>query len=188
MMDKTIDKSEIRDCTCKGVKILKDMTDFYTDEVTAHIKGEPRSKLIHERANKIADRLYNVLVEKETDVKYNVSEVILRNTDINRFKRGCEEGIKSDCIAKLEMLRQVLHNSSNAREKLVCTEDPEKWRVGMREGSPLASDIAYLMGKLFTGEFVDHEKGKILYNPYKRYIRQEIREECEKRDKYEPKA
>lgn len=181
MTNKTIDKDKISDCTCRGIKILKDMTDFYTDEVVDHIKGNPRSKIIHERANKIADMLYNKLTEKETDIKYNVSDMVARNTDLNRFKRGCEEGIKSDCIAKLEMLRQVLHNSSNAREKLVCTEDPEKWRVGMREGSPLSGDIATIMGKLFTGEFVDYENGRVLYSPYKRYIRKEIREECEKR-------
>lgn len=171
----------VSDCTCKGIKILEDMTDFYTDEVVNHIRGKPRSKLIHEKANKIADRLYNKLTEKETDIKYNVSDMVTRNTDLNRFKRGCEEGIKSDCIAKLEVLRQVLHNSSNAREKLICTEDPEKWKVGMREGSPLASDIATIMGKLFTGEFVDYEDGRVLYNPYKKYIRKEIREECENR-------
>ncbi len=170
----------VSDCTCKGIKIIKDMTDFYTDEVLAHVRGEPRSKLIHIRAKDIADRLYNKLTEEEI-VKYNVADSIKRNPDINRFKRGCEEGIKSDCIAKLEMLRQVLHNDPNAREKLICTENPESYKRGIRGESSLSDDVRSLMGKLFTGEFIDEEEGKILYNPYKRTIDKEIREECEKR-------
>ncbi len=173
--------TQISDCTCNGIKIIKDMTDFYTDEVSAHIRGEPRSKLIHKRAKDLADRLYNRLTEEEVDTKYNVSDRIIKNVDISRFKRGCEEEIGSDCVVKLELLRQVLHNNPNAREKLICTDDPERYKHSMRGESPLSDDIRSIMGKLFTGEFVDQEKGKILYNPYKRLIEKEIREECEKR-------
>ena len=178
-----IDKEiKVSDCTCKGIKIVKDMTDFYTDEVLRHVRGEPRSKLIHIRAKELSNRLYNKLTERETDIKYNVSDNIIKHPDINRFKRGCEEGFVSDCTAKLEMLRQFLHNVPDAREKLICTENPESYKRGIRGESPLSDDIRSLMGRLFTGEFIDQEEGKTLYNPYKRSINKELREECEKRN------
>lgn len=167
----------VSECTCNGLKIIKEMTDFYTDNAVRHVRGEPRSRIIHQKSKELADRLYNKLTEKEI-VQYNVSDIILRNADINRFKRGCEDGIGSDCVAKLEMLRQMLHNNSDAREKLVCTEEPEKFKRGFRGESPLADDVRSLMGKLFTGEYIDPDTGKLYWNPFKTSINKQIREEC----------
>lgn len=170
------------ECTCRGLKILKNMTNFYTDEILQHVRDQPKSKLHYDRAKNISNMLYNKLTEPEKTIKYNVSERVKRNADINRFKRGCDEGIRFECIAQLEMLRQVLHNDSDAREKLICTENPEKYKAGFRGESPLSNDIKRLIGRLFTGDFIDQDEGKIIYNPYKSSINKSIREECDKMD------
>lgn len=167
-------------CTCDAVKLLKSLSEYYIDDAIMNWNeaelGEINPRLAKyqqtinlkkhkEHAKELTSKLYNHI--NRDDKSYpQFNDYLLKES--KRYMRGCEEGYGVDCMASLEMLRMLLHEVPEARNKFICSNDIDK-KVFSED------DVKDLVNSLFTGDFINSG-----YHPYKRYIQKELRDECDK--------
>lgn len=169
-------KTKISDCTCRGIKLIKELSDYYIRDLDIHIKGLPRDLNRNSRESKVlVHKIHDVLTDKGVKYSYDLPPIdsLKKDVDFNRFFDGCNEHGGSDCVAALELIRSRLHHGKEIREKLLC---------GHRDQMLREDDIERLVGELFDGSFYDQEgKHGILYDPYNKYVRKSLRDECDRR-------
>lgn len=159
--------TQLSDCTCKGINLLREISDFYINTTIAHEKGLRPTKKHYDDAKRLSNELYTRMTTKVYENDIDPVESIRNNKRLRQTLDSCNEQGGSDCAFALDHLRQYLHQHEEPRNKLIC---------GHKSPTLKEDDVRRLVGILFTGEFYNER-----YHPFKRYIYKDIREECEKR-------
>lgn len=159
--------TQISDCTCRGINLLKEISDFYISTTRAHEKGLRPTKKHYEDAKRLSNELYARMTTKVYENDIDPVEPIRNNKRLRQTLDSCNEQGGSDCAFALDHLRQYLHQHKEPRDKLLC---------GHRSPTLNEDDVRRLVGILFSAEFYSER-----YHPFKKYIDRDIREECDKR-------
>ena len=203
-----ITNNKMDSCTCNAVNIMEDLTEFYIATGMREQKSYKVKENYYESAKRISENITHQLANKQsfnTKIPDIYSEKL---RDAKKHLTLCKDGIKSDCIFSLEMLRQVLHESPHAREKFLCNPEPNVrqnisrskiLRAEMRgetiskselsgelygRSSKLGDGIQSLMQSIHEAPFISEgilRKDKFIdesYHPFKRYIPEEYIEKC----------
>lgn len=206
-MDKSVNNN-IDSCICNAVNIMEELTEFYIATGMREQKSYKVKENYYESAKRITEKITNQLSNKpafDTKIPDAYSGKL---RDAKKYLTSCKDGIKSDCVYSLEMLRQVLHESPHVREKFLCNPEPNvrpnisRSKILRAEtrgetisklelsgelygrSSKLGDGIQSLMQSIHETPFISEgilEKDKFIdegYHPFKRYIPAEYIEKC----------
>lgn len=207
----SVDKStnnKMDSCICNAVNIMEDLTEFYIATGMREQKSYKVKERYYESAKTLSEKITSQLNNKpsfDTKIPDAYSEKL---RDAKKYLASCKDGIKSDCVFSLEMLRQVLHESPHAREKFLCNPEPNVrpnvsrskiLRTEMTgetiskielsgelygKSSKLGDGIQNLLRSIHEATFISEgilKKDKFIdesYHPFKRYIPEEYIEKC----------
>jgi hypothetical protein len=200
--------NKIDSCVCNAVNIMEDLTEFYIATGMREQKSYKVKEHYYESAKRLAEKITDQLGNKQS-FNTKIPEIYSQKLrEAKKYLTSCKDGIKSDCVFSLEMLRQVLHESPHAREKFLCNPEPNvrpnisrskiiraETRGETISKSELSGDIYGKSSKLGDGiqsllqsiheaTFISEgilEKDKFIdesYHPFKRYIPTEYIEKC----------
>jgi hypothetical protein len=206
-IDKSINNN-VDSCICNAVNIMEELTEFYIAAGMREQKSYKVKENYYESARRITEKITDQLSNKpafDTKIPDAYAE---KFKDAKKYLTSCKDGIKSDCVYSLEMLRQILHESPHAREKFLCNPEPNVRpnitrskiiRAKARgetlsklelsgelygRSSKLGDAIQNLTQNINEAPFISEgtlEKGKFIdegYHPFKRYIPAEYIAKC----------
>jgi hypothetical protein len=205
--DKSVN-NKIDSCICNAVNIIEDLTEFYIAAGMIEQKSYKAKENYYASAKRLTEKITNQIANKpafDTKIPDIYSEKL---RDAKKYLTSCKDGIKSDCIFSLEMMRQVLHESPHAREKFLCNPVPivrpnisrsKIIRAEMRgdiiskselsgelygRSSKIGDGIQSLLQSIHEATFISEgilRGDKFIdesYHPFKRYIPEEYIEKC----------
>lgn len=199
---------KIDSCICNAVNIIEDLTEFYIATGMREQKSCKVKEHYYESAKRLTEKITNQLGNKQSS-NTKIPDIYSEKLgDAKKYLTLCKDGIKSDCVFSLEMLRQVLHESPHAREKFLCNPEPNirsnisrskilraemtGETISKRElsgelygkSSKLGDGIQSLLRSIHEATFISEgilKKDKFIdehYHPFKRYIPEEYIEKC----------